>query len=54
MHPEKVGKLRQELPPEQWGYRRIGTLQDAPGASVLAADATVMDFSHSGFNHFGS
>jgi thiamine-monophosphate kinase len=53
VHPDNVGKLRQELPPEQWGYRSIGVLRPAPGVDVLAADATVMDFSHSGFNHFG-
>jgi hypothetical protein len=41
-----------ELPPDQWGYRAIGTLQEVPGASVIAADATVMDFSHSGWDHF--
>ena len=50
---DNVGKLRQELPPEQWGYRDIGALRADPGVSVLGADATVMDFSHSGFNHFG-
>ena len=53
VHPDSVGKLRQELPPEQWGYRSIGVLRAAPGADVRAADATVMDFSHSGFHHFG-
>jgi thiamine-monophosphate kinase len=52
VRPDNIGKLRQELPPEQWGYRRIGVLADSPGASVLASDATVMDFSHSGFDHF--
>ncbi len=54
VHPDNVGKLRQALPPEQWGYRSIGALREAPGAVVLAADASVMDFSHSGFDHFGS
>ena len=53
VQPDNVGKLRQELPPEQWGYRSIGALQQALGARVMAADATVMDFSHSGFDHFG-
>jgi thiamine-monophosphate kinase len=53
VHPDSVGKLRQELPPEQWGYTSIGTLEETPGARVLGADATVMDFSHSGFDHFG-
>jgi thiamine-monophosphate kinase len=53
VHPDIVGKLRQELPPEQWGYTSIGALEETPGARVLGADATVMDFSHSGFDHFG-
>ena len=53
VHPENVGKLRQELAPEQWGYSSIGALEQTPGTRVLAADATVMHFSHSGFDHFG-
>ena len=53
VRPQNVGRLRQELPPEQWGYRRIGALRTEPGATVHAADATVMDFSHSGWDHFG-
>jgi thiamine-monophosphate kinase len=54
VHPDTVARMRQELPPEQWGYHRIGVLGATPGARVLAADASVMDFSHSGFNHFGA
>ncbi len=50
--PGNVAGLRQELPPEQWGYARIGVLREARGACVLAPDSTVMDFSHSGFDHF--
>jgi thiamine-monophosphate kinase len=50
--PGNVGRLRQELPPEQWGYRSIGALREERGVDVVAADATVMDFSHSGFDHF--
>jgi thiamine-monophosphate kinase len=53
VHPDTVARLHQELPPEQWGYRRIGALGTTPGTRVLAADASVMDFSHSGFSHFG-
>jgi thiamine-monophosphate kinase len=53
VHPDTVARMRQALPPEQWGYRSIGVLGAAPGPRVLAADASVMDFSHSGFSHFG-
>jgi thiamine-monophosphate kinase len=50
--PANVGKLRQELPPERWGYSPIGTLREAPGAVVMR-DGNVMEFSHSGYDHFG-
>lgn len=53
VHPDTAARMNQELPPEQWGYRRIGVLARNPGTRVLAADASVMDFSHSGFSHFG-
>jgi thiamine-monophosphate kinase len=49
-----VPRLMAELPPDQWAYRAIGALREVPGASVIAADATVMDFSHSGWDHFGA
>jgi thiamine-monophosphate kinase len=50
--PANVEKLRQELPPERWGYSPIGTLLEAPGA-VVKKDGNVMEFSHSGYDHFG-
>jgi hypothetical protein len=40
-----------ELPPERWGYARIGELCAGAGAQVLRA-GTVMEFSHSGYQHF--
>ena len=49
--PAQVGRLLAELPPERWGYTRIGTLRQAAGADVLR-DGTVMNFSHSGYDHF--
>ena len=49
--PAQVGRLLAELPPERWGYTRIGTLRQAAGADVLR-DGTVMNFSHSGYEHF--
>jgi thiamine-monophosphate kinase len=51
VHPEKVAAMLADLPPERWGYTRIGALRAAPGAEVLR-DGTVMQFSHSGYQHF--
>lgn len=51
VRPERVDRLTRELPPEQWNYRRIGTLRSEPGSVVLRG-GTVMDVSHSGFDHF--
>jgi thiamine-monophosphate kinase len=53
VRPAHVGKLLGELPPERWGYKRIGTLREAPGADVLR-DGAVMAFAHSGFDHFSA
>ena len=51
VHPQNVARLHAELPPEKWRYTRIGVLRDAPG-SVVVRDGTVMEFSHSGYEHF--
>jgi thiamine-monophosphate kinase len=51
VHPQQVARLIGELPPERWGYTRIGALRAAPGA-VVVRDGTVMEFSHSGYEHF--
>jgi thiamine-monophosphate kinase len=51
VHPEKVALLRAQLPPERWGYSRIGALRAAAGVEV-ARDGTVMEFSHCGYEHF--
>jgi thiamine-monophosphate kinase len=50
--PGNVGKLRQGLPPEDWGYSLVGTVREAPG-TVVTRDGNVMEFSHSGYDHFG-
>jgi thiamine-monophosphate kinase len=49
--PARVAALERALPPELWQYRRIGVLRAAPGARVMRG-GTVMQFSHSGFDHF--
>lgn len=49
--PTIAAKLSTELPPERWGYTRIGTLREAPGADVIR-DGTVMSLSHCGYDHF--
>jgi thiamine-monophosphate kinase len=53
VRPVHVARLLAELPPERWGYTRIGTLRETPGAEVLR-DGTVMSLSHSGYDHFVS
>ena len=44
-------RLAAELPPAVWGYTRIGSLVAGAGAAVVR-DGTVMEFSHSGYQHF--
>jgi thiamine-monophosphate kinase len=50
--PHNLTRLLGELPPQRWGYTRIGTLR-ADGGIVVVRDGTVMEFSHSGYQHFG-
>jgi thiamine-monophosphate kinase len=47
----KIAPLLQQLPPAQWGYARIGSVRAGDGAQVLRG-GTVMEFSHSGYQHF--
>lgn len=49
--PARLAQLERELPPTQWHYHRIGVLREAAGA-VVTRGGTVMDFSHSGYQHF--
>lgn len=51
--PDRVERMMRELPPAQWNYGAIGLLRDEPGA-VVTRSGSVMDFSHSGFDHFGN
>jgi thiamine-monophosphate kinase len=48
----RIANLQHEMPSEAWSYRRIGIVREAPGA-VVTRRGTVMEFSHSGFEHFG-
>ncbi len=43
--------LIEDVPPEEWQYRRIGTLHSVPGA-VVERSGSVIDFSHRGYDHF--
>ena len=52
VNPGNVARLRQELPPERWGYSPIGTVREAAG-SVVLKDGNVMEFAHSGYDHVG-
>jgi thiamine-monophosphate kinase len=49
--PQNIARLLAQLPPQEWRYTRIGVLRAAPGA-VVVSDGTVMEFSHSGYEHF--
>ncbi|HWM71878.1 MAG TPA: thiamine-phosphate kinase [Steroidobacteraceae bacterium] len=51
--PAEIDRLRHNLPPERWGYCCIGALREAPG-SVVTSGGNVIEFSHSGHDHFAS
>jgi thiamine-monophosphate kinase len=48
---QHAARLARELPPESWNYRRIGVLRADAGVAVTRG-GTVMEFSHSGYQHF--
>jgi len=50
--PANVPRLHQEMPPERWGYSPIGTVRETAGSLILK-DGNVMEFAHSGYDHFG-
>jgi thiamine-monophosphate kinase len=52
VQPQKLARLLADLPMERWGYTRIGTLRATAGA-VVVRNGTVIEFSHSGYQHFG-
>jgi len=49
--PARVAELARALPAERWCYRQIGELRAERGASVTRG-GNVMQFSHTGFDHF--
>jgi thiamine-monophosphate kinase len=49
--PTNVDRLRHNLPPDKWGYCCIGTLREATG-SIITDNGNVIEFSHSGYDHF--
>jgi thiamine-monophosphate kinase len=49
--PARLAELERAMPSASWNYRRIGVLSAAPGARVMRG-GNVMQFSHSGFDHF--
>jgi thiamine-monophosphate kinase len=51
--PALAAKLLAELPPQRWGYRRIGALRAQPGACVLRA-GRIMSVPDSGYDHFSA
>jgi thiamine-monophosphate kinase len=49
----EVSRLQHNLPPRRWGYCCIGSLRETPGA-VVTSGGSVIDLSHSGYEHFAS
>lgn len=52
VEPARAAELERALPAQEWNYRQIGALRATRGA-VVTRDGTVMEFSHSGYQHFG-
>ncbi len=51
VEPARAVELERALPRGEWNYRQIGVLRAAAGA-VVTRGGTVMEFSHSGYQHF--
>lgn len=51
VRPSEVERLRHNMPPQRWGYRCIGALREASG-SFVTSQGNVIEFSHSGYDHF--
>ncbi len=51
VRPGNLERLLTQLPPQRWGYTRIGTLRATPGVGVVR-DGEPMAFAHAGYEHF--
>jgi len=51
--PSRIADMERALPAERWGYSRIGAIKQGTDA-VVVDNGTVMDFSHSGYDHFST
>ncbi len=49
--PGQLESLLAKMPPQRWGYTRIGTLREAPGTEVVR-DGVAVKLAHSGYDHF--
>ena len=49
--PGQLDRLLRQLPPQRWGYTRIGALREAEGIDVVRDGATVK-LAHRGYEHF--
>jgi thiamine-monophosphate kinase len=49
--PGQLAQLLAQMPPERWGYRRIGSLRQAPGID-LVRDGAAVRLPPSGYDHF--
>jgi thiamine-monophosphate kinase len=52
--PSEVARLRHNLPPKRWGYCCIGALSEEVSGTVVTNKGSVIEFSHSGYDHFAS
>ncbi len=50
---DTVARLEHNLPATTWGYTRIGVLCEPPG-SIVRRDGNVIEFAHSGYDHFAT
>jgi thiamine-monophosphate kinase len=51
--PSRIDAMRAALPLGRWSYTPIGVIKAGTGARVIH-NGTVMDFSHSGYDHFSA